>query len=91
METALKIQQLWRYLKIQDDEILIVQLYNQIKGSDEFLITEIVDKRLVTRTINSLQMLTTTKPFRLVQQLDYSGKHIIPLVEQLKRDEFVDY
>lgn len=37
MDATFKIQQLWQYLKIQDDEVLIVQFYNHANGYDEFL------------------------------------------------------
>lgn len=91
MKTTLKIQQLWRYLKIQDDEILIVQSYNPTKCSDEFIITEMVGGVLETHITDSFQSFDTTKPFRLIQQLDSSGKHTIPSVKQLEYDEFADY
>lgn len=91
MKTTLKIKQLWRYLKIQDNEILIVQSYNRTKSSNEFIVTEMVDGVLQTHTIDGLQAFDTTKPFRLIQQLDCSGKHTIPSVKQLKYDEFADY
>lgn len=40
MNTTLKIKQLWEYLDIQDDEILIVRSYNQETKEDEYLIVE---------------------------------------------------
>lgn len=91
MNVALKIKQLWRYLKIQDDEILIVQSYNHASGTDEFFVTEKVGMELKTNVVSNIQLLHLNKPFRLIQQLDSSGKHTIPLVEQLKRDEIADY
>lgn len=91
MDTTFKIQQLWQYLKIQDDEVLIVQFYNHTNGYDEFLVTENVDGKLKTRIINSWQIPNINKPFRLIQQLDSFGKHTIPDVDQIKRDERADY
>lgn len=91
MDATFKIQQLWQYLKIQDDEILIVQSYNQTNGYDEFIVTENVNGKLKTHIINSLQISNINKSFRLIQQLDSSGKHIIPNVDQIKRDERADY
>lgn len=91
MDTKFKIQQLWRYLKIQDDEVLVIQSYNRSNGADEFLVTEKVDMELKTNIVSNLQSLHADKPFRLIQQLDSSGKHAIPLVEQIICDEIADY
>ncbi|WP_455623130.1 hypothetical protein [Parabacteroides sp.] len=91
MDATFKIQQLWQYLKIQDDEVLIVQFYNQTNGYDEFLVTENVNGKLKTHIIDSLQISNINKSFRLIQQLDSSGKHTIPDVDQIKRDERSDY
>lgn len=91
MDATFQIQQLWQYLKIQDNEILIIQFYNHTNGYDEFLVTEDVGGSLKTHTIDSLQISHINKPFRLIQQLDSSGKHIIPDVNQIKRDERADY
>jgi len=91
MDTTFKIQQLWQYLKIQDDEVLIVQFYNHTNGCDEFLVTENVNGELKSHVIGSLQISNINKPFRLIQQLDSSGKHIIPDVNQIKRNERADY
>lgn len=91
MDATFKIQQLWQYLKIQDDEVLIVQFYNHANGFDEFLVTENVDGKFKTHVINSLQISNINKPFRLIQQLDSSGKHTIPDVDQIKHDECADY
>lgn len=91
MNATFKIQKLWQYLKIQDDEVLIVQFYNQTNGCDEFLVTENADGKLKTHIIDSLQIPNINKPFRLIQQLDSSGKHIIPDVDRIKRDERADY
>lgn len=91
MDATFKIQQLWQYLKIQDDEILIVQFYNHTNGYDEYLVTENAGGELKTHVIDSLQISHINKPFRLIQQLDSSGKHIIPSVDQIKHDECTDY
>lgn len=91
MDATFKIQKLWQYLKIQDDEVLIVQFYNQTNGCDEFLVTENADGKLKTHIIDSLQIPNINKPFRLIQQLDSSGKHIISDVDRIKRDERADY
>lgn len=91
MNQKTKIQQLWRYLKVQDDEILIVQSYNHAKNSDEFIVAEMFGDKLIVNVENRMPDLSVDKPFRLIQQLDSSGRHMIPLVEQMKRDEQIDY
>lgn len=91
MNEKLKLQKLWNYLEVQDNENLIVQSYNHEKGSDEFFVVESVKNELKITTSNSLPELKADKPFILVQQIDSTGKHIIPSVEQLKNDELIDY
>lgn len=86
-----KIQQLWKYLKIQDNEALIIQLYNPNKDVDEFLVVEKICGKLETHTICDLKMIPSDESFKLVQQRDSSGKHVIPSVKRIKRDEFIDY
>ena len=66
-------------------------MMNHANGYDEFFVTENVNGKLKTHIIDSLQMSNINKPFRLIQQLDSSGKHIIPDVDQIKRDERADY
>lgn len=38
MNTTFKIQQIWQYLGVQDDEILIIRHYNKSDDKDEFLV-----------------------------------------------------
>ena len=91
METKIKIQNLWSYLKTQDDEILIVQSYNRAKGSDEYVIAKKVDGQLEITTSESLPELSADTPFHLIQQRGSDGHHTIPSVEQIERDKILDY
>lgn len=91
MKTTLKIKELWDYLKVQDDEVLIVRLYNPDKDSDEFIVTEKSPCGLSLSIYDFLPCSQLNKPFRLVQQLDSDGRHIIPSVKQLRQDEIFDY
>lgn len=91
MDQKTKIQQLWRYLKVQDDETLIVQSYDHAKGSDEFIVAKMTGNELTVSVESRIPDLSADKPFRLIQQLDSSGRHIIPSVRQMKRDEQIDY
>ena len=38
MNMTFKIRQLWKYLRVQDDEILIVRSYNKRARKDEYVI-----------------------------------------------------
>lgn len=91
MDSKVKIQQLWRYLKVQDDEILIVKSFNHAKGVDEFIVAQMTKDGLNINVENCMPEELANKPFRLVQQLDSSRKHTIPLVEQMMLDEQIDY
>lgn len=79
MNTTFKIQKLWQYLGIQDDEILIVRRHNCSMGKDEFLIVESNHGELKISTTPNLPELRAGHPFHLIQQLDSAGKYTIPL------------
>lgn len=91
MNEELKLQQLWNHLEVQDDERLIVQSYSREKGSDEFYVVESTDGGLKIGTAASLMQVDMGKPFRLIRQLGSDGRHTIPSVRQMKRDELLDY
>ena len=50
MNTTFKIQQIWQYLGVQDDEILIIRHYNKSDDKDEFLIAEVTQDGLKITT-----------------------------------------
>ena len=91
MDTKSKIKQLWQYLKVQDDEVLIIQSYNCTQKFDEFLVAKMIGNELDITTENKLPEFQADKPFRFIQQFDSSGRHVIPSVKQLKQDEQIDY
>lgn len=91
MNTTLKIQRLWEYLGIQDDEILIVRSYNQETKEDDYLIVEKSLDGLKITTEAKMPELKADRPFQLIQQLDSDGHHIIPSVDQMIQDKLSDY
>ena len=91
MDTRKKIEELWRYLKIQDNEVLIVRVYNRKTLSDEYLMVNNNNHSLEISTHSCLPELGQYNSFRYIQQMDSDGKHIIPSVKQLIRDKQVDY
>lgn len=91
MNATFKIQQLWQYLGIQDDEILIVRTYNPSTNKDEYLIAESAIDGLKIVTATEVPKLQANKPFQMVQQRDSSGKFAIPSVTQLINDKVSDY
>lgn len=91
MNTKTKIHELWDYLKIQDDEILIVRSYNATKETDEFIVAQMNDNEVEIIISDTMPKLIPGTSFQLIQQLDSDGKHKIPSVEQIKRDELLDY
>jgi len=91
MNTNLKIRQLWRYLRIRDNEILIVQVYNPERLTDKYLVTEMRGGALTSRYMDEFLEYTSNRPFRLIQQLDSECHHVIPSVKQMKRDRLIDY
>lgn len=86
-----KIKQIWQYLEVQDDEILIVRSYNKKERKDEFLIAEATQDGLKITVSSNMPEPRLNRPFKMIQQRDSSGKYVIPSVEQLIRDKISDY
>lgn len=91
MKTEAKIRQLWDYLKIRDDELLIIQSHNLTTNSNEYIVVQMIEHKLNITTTNEIPKLNAGTPFQMISQVDSSGHHQIPSVEQLKRDEQEDY
>lgn len=91
MNTRTKIRQLWGYLKIQDDELLIVRSFNATKKSDEYIVAEKVDNELKITATDTMPEIHPGIAFQMIQQIGSDGKYKIPTVEQIKRDELLDY
>lgn len=91
MKMKLKIQQLWSYLKIQDNERLIVRVFDNQAGKDMFVIAETGGTGLNIMTADNLSDAIANRPFQLIQQRDNCGKHIIPSVKRLIEDRKLDY
>ena len=91
MNTTFKIQQIWQYLGVQDDETLIIRHYNKSDDKDEFLVVESTQEGLKVTAVSTLPQLRTDQPFQMIQQRDSSGKFIIPSVTQLINDKVSDY
>lgn len=91
MNVKTKINQLWSYLKVQDDELLIVRSFNATKNSDEYIVAEMKEGEITITTSDKMPDLNQGIPFQLIQQRGENGKHKIPSVEQLKMDELLDY
>lgn len=91
MNTTFQIQQLWQYLGVQDDKILIIRHYNQSDDNDEFLIVEATQNGLKITPACILPELRADMRFQIIQQRDSSGKFIIPSVNQLISDRVSDY
>lgn len=87
----LKIKELWKYLRIQDDEILIVQVYNPKTKTDEYLMAEMQGESLSVRTESDFLHYIRGKPFRLIRQRDSRGHCQIPSAKRLKSDKNRDY
>ena len=91
MNTIFKIQQLWQYLRVQDDEILIIRHYNISNKKDEFIVVESTPNGLNITTTDSMPEFEVGKSFQMIQQRDSTGKFIIPSITQLIQDKVSDY
>lgn len=91
MNIKTKIHLLWDYLKVQDDELLIVRSFNATKDADEYIVAKMMNGKLEINTEDKMPDLSQGIPFQLIQQRGEDGKHKIPSVEQIKQDELLDY
>lgn len=91
MNVKSKIHKLWDYLKVQDDELLIVRSFNASKHSDEYIVAKMIGNELEITTTNEMPHLQPGIAFQLIQQIGSDGRHKIPSVEQLKQDRILDY
>ena len=91
MNEVFNIQRLCQYLRIRDDEVLIIRHYNKSKDKDEFLLVKYSSEGLEIKTVSVLPSFNVDQPFRIIQQRDSSGKFVIPSVDQLIKDSQDDY
>lgn len=92
MEEKRKIEELWRYLKIQDDEAMIIFRHNHAKGSDECAVVESEGGHLCMCVHENVEhAIKSLNKFRIVQYRDVYGKYATPSVLDLVKDELEDY
>lgn len=89
MNKKLKIKQLWHYLKIQD-ELLVIQVHNSSSGADEYLVVEMVNDELQIHTVSELQDVPTGN-LRIVSYRDDDGNLAVPDVDRIARERESDY
>lgn len=91
MNIQTKIHRLWDYLKVQDDELLIIRSFNAAKNSDEYIVARMTGNELEISATDTMPDIKPGTGFQMIQQIGADGKHKIPSVEQIKRDELLDY
>lgn len=90
MNIHASIKKLWNYLKIQD-EVLIVQVYNEQTNDVEYIMAEMDEGELSISIVDKFDQEAFKKPYRLIKQRGAQGTFEIPLVEQLENDRIADY
>lgn len=91
MNTILRIQQIWQYLEVQDNEILIIRFYNHFHRKDEYLLVKSTNNGLTILLSETISDVICANPFRMIQQRNKAGQFIIPSVNQLIKDMVDDY
>lgn len=86
-----KIKNLWRYLNIQDEEVLIVKMFNLSKNADDYIIARKVNGRIVVLRTDDFWKCVKDRDFRLIQYRNYEQKFDIPSPERLEHDKEIDY
>lgn len=91
MSTLKKIQDLWDYFGLQDDETLIVRHTNPSDNSDEYVIAKMTDSTISLYIKSNLTDEDFLRPFQKIEQRNSQGRFEIPSVNQLKTDAELDY
>lgn len=91
MNISVKIRQLWDYLKVQDNELLVVRSFNFAQNSDEYIVAKKIGDNLEVTTTDKMPDIEPGMAFQLIQQIGADGKHKIPSVNRMKEDESIDY
>lgn len=91
MKFESKIKKLWDYLKVRDDETLVVRRFNSDKGADEFISAVMKDGELTLSVSDEMPPLPMSANIRLVQRRGRMGRHVIPSASMLERDKLIDY
>lgn len=91
MKSNTKIQELWRYLKIRDDETLVIPSHSRDEKTDKYHVARMRGGVLEVTVEEGMPEPASIMPFRIVKQIDKSGKLVIPSVKQLIDDRKKDY
>lgn len=86
-----KIKNLWRYLNIQDEEVLIVKMFNLSKNADDYIIARKVNDKIAVLRTDDFWKYVKDRDFRLIQYRNYEQKFDIPSPERLEHDKEIDY
>lgn len=89
MNTNDNIHKLWEYLNIRDNEIMIVRTHNGDR--EEYLTIRKTDGGLCATASDTFPEPGEGTEFTFVQYLGSDGKHHIPSVDELIREEEDDY
>lgn len=82
---------LWRHLKIQDKEMLIVPWYDKESQSNKFIVGKISNNQFIVEILDEMPDLSDGKPFHIIQQIGSDKKYRLPTVKDIVHDEKLDY
>lgn len=84
------LAQIWDYLNLDDDEILIVPVFNQDTNRDIYYVTRKEGEGLITQLLFSFPDVSSS-PFRMIQRRNSEGKLVLPTIKNMKNDSEMDY
>ncbi len=100
-EDELKIQKLWRYLKIQDEHLIIRVSDHKNQTEDLLVVYRLPEDGLAYNRIKWSKdchgdspigwLMSYGKPFRLIQQRNENGDFVIPDVDEWIAEQESDY
>lgn len=91
MNNKQQIQELWSYLKIQANELLVLKNYNQLTRTDEYILAKMVNNQLDISVTSEMPQFNQGEDFLVFKHLNADGKCDIPSVAQLEIERNMDY
>lgn len=91
MNDIQKIRQLWHYLELTDDEMLIIPAYNTDLNKDEYLVITMPEQTMNIVVAGEKPDFNLLHAFHYISQRDARGRYRIPSVTQMERDKKMDY
>lgn len=86
-----EIHKLWKYLRIQDNEVLIIRFSKPSDGTDEYIVVKKEGNGLDISTSDTWPEAEIGDMWHKISQKDSNGRYVIPSVDDMIAEEEADY